>query len=63
MLNGTSTGSEKPWGGEMRTSQHKEPKLLAVLLDAMGGELLAGSGFEKEDPEQDYSITELAVLE
>jgi hypothetical protein len=47
----------------MRTSQHKQPKLLAVLLDAMGGELLAGSGFEKEDPEQDYSITELAVLE
>jgi hypothetical protein len=47
----------------MRTSQHKEPKLLAVLFDTMGGELLAGSGFEKEDPEQDYSITELAVLE
>jgi hypothetical protein len=47
----------------MRTSQHKEPKVLAVLLDAMGSEPLAGSGFEKEDPEQDFSITELAVQE
>lgn len=44
-------------------SQDKEPKVLAVLLDAIGGEALAGSGFEKEDPEENFSITEEAVQE
>jgi hypothetical protein len=47
----------------MQRSQDQVPKTSPLLLDAMGGELLAGSGFEKEDPEQDFSITELAVQE
>jgi hypothetical protein len=39
-------------------SKEREPKVLAVLLDAVGGEPLAGSGFEEEDPEQDFSAKE-----
>jgi hypothetical protein len=39
-------------------SQDKGTNVLTVLLDAIGGEPLAGSGLEKEDPEQDFSITE-----
>jgi hypothetical protein len=37
--------------------------LSATLLDAIGGEPLALSGFEMEDPEAGFSITEEAVQE
>ena len=47
----------------MQRSQDKEPKMLPLLLDAIGGEPLAGSGFEKEDPEDGFSITEEAEEE
>jgi hypothetical protein len=47
----------------MGRSQDQVPKMSPLLLDAFGGEPLVGSGFEKEDPEQDFSLTELAVEE
>lgn len=42
----------------MQIARDKGPKMLPLLLDAIGGEPLAGSGFEKEDPEEGFSITE-----
>jgi hypothetical protein len=48
-------------GGKMQKSQDYERDLSATLLDAVGGEPLAGSGFEMEDPEGGFSITEDAV--
>jgi hypothetical protein len=50
-------------GGKMQQSQGHEPNLSATLLDAIGGEPLALSGFEMEDPEAGFSITEEAVQE
>ena len=47
----------------MKMSQDKGTNVLTVVLDAIGGEPLAGSDFEKEDPEQDFSITEEATKE
>jgi hypothetical protein len=47
----------------MQKSQDFEQSLAAALLDAVGGEPLAGSGFEREDPESDFSIIEAAVQE
>jgi|HubBroStandDraft_5_1064220.scaffolds.fasta_scaffold225839_2 hypothetical protein len=44
-------------------SKDREPKVLAVLLDAIGDEPLAGSGFEEEDPEENFSMTEEAATE
>lgn len=35
----------------------------AVLIDAIGGEPLAGSGFETEDPESGFSEAELEAKE
>jgi hypothetical protein len=35
----------------------------AILLDAVGGEPLAGSGFELEAPDEGFSVTEEAVRE
>ena len=35
----------------------------AVSLDAIGGEPLAGSGFETEEPEPGFSIAELEAEE
>jgi hypothetical protein len=35
----------------------------SILLDIVGGEPLAGSGFETEDPEAGFAITEEAVQE
>ena len=39
-----------------QTFQHDHS---AVLLDTIGGERLAGSGFETEEPEPDFSSAEL----
>jgi hypothetical protein len=50
-------------GGKMQKSQDFKQGLSATLLDSMGGEALAGSGFETEDPELGFSITEEAVQE
>ena len=47
----------------MQKSQDYERDLSATLLDAVGGEPVAGSGFETEDPEVGFSITEEAVQE
>lgn len=50
-------------GGKMQNSQDYAHGLPTTLLDAVGGEPLAGSGFEIEDPEAAFSITEEAVQE
>ena len=47
----------------MQNSHDYEPGLSATLLDAVGGEPLPGSGFEREDSEPGFSITEEAVQE
>jgi hypothetical protein len=47
----------------MQKSQDYERGLSAALLDGVGGEPLAGSGFETEDPEVGFSTTEEAVQE
>ena len=43
--------------------QDQELSISANFLDAMGGEMLAGSGFEKEDPETEFAIVEGAEQE
>ena len=43
----------------MQNSQDLKRDLSAVSLDAIGGEPLAGSGFEAEEPELGYSAAEL----
>jgi hypothetical protein len=43
--------------GRMQNLQDIQPDALSVLLDAIGGEPLAGSGFETEEPESDFSNT------
>jgi hypothetical protein len=43
----------------MQNSQDFQRDLSAALLDAIGGEPLAGSGFETEEPESGFSATEL----
>jgi hypothetical protein len=47
----------------MKTLHDRRPKVLLVLLDAIGGEPLAGSGFEMEDPAEDFSVTDEAEKE
>jgi hypothetical protein len=47
----------------MQSSQDYERRLSATFLDALGGDPLAGSGFEAEDSEAGFSITEEAVQE
>jgi hypothetical protein len=47
----------------MQKSQDYERGLSGALIDAIGGEPLAGSGFEAEDPDSGFSITEEAVQE
>ena len=42
----------------MQNSQDLQRNLLAVSLDAIGGEPLAGSGFETEEPELNFSGAE-----
>ena len=43
----------------MQNSEDLQRDLSAVSLDAVGGEPLAGSGFEAEEPEPGYSAAEL----
>jgi len=43
----------------MQNSQDYQRNLSAVSLEAIGGEPLAGSGFETEEPELNFSATEL----
>jgi hypothetical protein len=43
----------------MQNSHDFERDLLGDKIDAVGGELLAGSGFETEEPEQGFSAAEL----
>jgi hypothetical protein len=42
----------------MQNSQYFQRDLSAAAV-AIGGELLAGSGFETEEPEPDFSAAEL----
>jgi hypothetical protein len=43
----------------MQTYQDFQRDLSAASLDAIGGEPLAGSGFETEEPEPGFSAGEL----
>jgi hypothetical protein len=43
----------------MQNLQSIQRDQLSGSLDHMGGEPLAGSGFEAEEPESDFSNTEL----
>ncbi len=43
----------------MQNSQDLQRNLSVVSLDAIGGEPLAGSGFETEEPEPLFSDAEL----
>jgi hypothetical protein len=43
----------------MQNSQDSQRDLSAVPLEVVGGEPLAGSGFETEEPEPSYCATEL----
>jgi hypothetical protein len=42
----------------MQTSQDVQRNLAAAGIDAFGGEPLAGSGFETEDPEPGFSAAD-----
>ena len=42
----------------MQNSQDFQRDLSAASLDEMGGEPLAGSGFDAEEPEPNFSATE-----
>ena len=43
----------------MQNSQEFQRELSAASIDAVGGEPLAGSGFETEEPEPGFSVAEL----
>jgi hypothetical protein len=43
----------------MQSSQDFQRDLSAASLDAIGGEPLAGSGFETQEPEPGFSATEM----
>jgi len=43
----------------MQNSKDFKRELSTVSLDAIGGEPLAGSGFETEEPEPGFSAAEL----
>ena len=43
----------------MQNSDDRQPDAPAVLIDAVGGEPLDGSGFDAEEPEPGFSVTEL----
>jgi hypothetical protein len=47
----------------MQNSQDIQRDSSVGLLDAFGGEPLAGSGFEMEDPDEGFSVTEQALQE
>ena len=42
----------------MQNSRDFHDSLSAVLIDAVGGEVLAGSGFENEEPEPGFAAAE-----
>ena len=42
----------------MQNSDDRRPDAPAVLIDAIGGEPLAGSGFDAEEPEPGFSVSE-----
>jgi hypothetical protein len=42
----------------MQNSQDIQHDSSVALLDAIGGESLAGSGFEAEEPESDFHTTD-----
>jgi hypothetical protein len=42
----------------MQTSQDVQRDLTSAGIDAVGGEPLAGSGFETEDPEPGFSAAD-----
>jgi len=44
----------------MQNSQDVQRDLSSMSLDAIGGEPLAGSGFETEEPELEFSSAELS---
>jgi hypothetical protein len=44
----------------MQNSQNVQRDLSAMSLDAIGGEPLAGSGFETEEAELEFSSAELS---
>ena len=44
---------------KMQNSHDFQRDLSAESIDAVGGELLAGSGFETEEPETGFVTTEL----
>ena len=46
-------------GGQVQNSNDFRPDTPAVLIDAIGGEPLAGSGFESEEPEPGFSAAKL----
>jgi hypothetical protein len=46
-------------GGKMQNSRDTERCSLVASLAAIGGEPLAGSGFEAEEPDAAFSATEL----
>lgn len=41
----------------MQNSDDRRPDAPAVLIDAIGGEPLAGSGFDAEEPEPGFSVS------
>jgi hypothetical protein len=43
----------------MQSSQDLQRNLSAASLDAIGGEPLAGSGFDTDEPESGFSAAEL----
>lgn len=43
----------------MQNSQDSQREVSAVSLDVIGGEPLAGSGFETEEPEPRFSAAEV----
>jgi hypothetical protein len=47
----------------MQNLQDIQLASLSASLDAFGGEPLAGSGFEMEDPDEGFSFTEKALQE
>ena len=47
----------------MQNSQDSQRDLSAASLDTIGGEPLAGSGFETEEPEPGFSAAEMEAKE
>jgi hypothetical protein len=50
-------------GGKMQKSYGAQQDPVAAVLDSIGAEPLAGSGFETEKPDQDFLATEQAAGE